>query len=300
MSEVVSFQNVTPPARFDSVPWETWRIDEAPTGAGPWTTIGTGSLGTPDPDPSSPAARSFSTANGTALDLWYRAVFVDGDSNESQPTPPLQNSRPAAPTAQFATSDEFAIRIGLDLTDDEAIRADALLARASGLIQGEAKQTIVLVEDDVLTMPGTTDERVTLPERPVIAVASVTLDDVALTEGASWYLDRNTLVRRSGLSMLPGGLLDEDFTRGFGSPTRTLAVTYTHGYPADDLPPIVKGICLEAAVRVWVNPGAAVYEAVGDTSTRYDSPGGLLLTANEARQLHRLFGNAARSITIGG
>lgn len=206
--------------------------------------------------------------------------------------------------AQFATAEDFAMRMGLDLTEDEQDRADELLILASGLIQIEAKQVIELVEDDEITMPGTNDERITLPERPVIEVSSVLLDQTELREGSDWYLDRNSIVRLAGTVARVGTLIDDTWPSGsgFGSPTRTLEITYTHGYA--DIPLIVKGICLEAVVRVWVNPGAVAREQIGNESTVYDnmgfSPGGLLLTDNEAKQLHRFFGSGAASITIGG
>src|SRR5574337_1193367 len=51
-------------------------------------------------------------------------------------------------------------------------RADTLLDLASDVIRNEVKQQIGLVTDDEITIPGTTDERILLPERPVISVAS--------------------------------------------------------------------------------------------------------------------------------
>jgi len=197
---------------------------------------------------------------------------------------------------QFATAAEFAARFGITLTDDEETRADGLLAMASGLIQDEVKQTIALVEDDVLTMPGTSDDRITLPERPVVSIASVELAGTPLVEDSDWYLDHGTII---------GTIVDDAWpsSGGFGVPTQTLQITYTHGYDDDEIPGIVKGVCLEVVVRVWVNPGAVARETVGDTATVYDnmrfSPSGLLLTNDESRKLRRFFGDRMRSIAMG-
>ena len=44
-----------------------------------------------DADPSLPAARSFTTELGTALDYWYRIIFADATGDTSVPTTPVQN-----------------------------------------------------------------------------------------------------------------------------------------------------------------------------------------------------------------
>lgn len=199
--------------------------------------------------------------------------------------------------AQFATSDDLETRLGLEFTEDEADRADALLELASGLIQDEARQQIELVSEDTLTLPGTSDDLLKLPQRPVVAVTSVTLDGVALVEGRDFYLDGNAIVRIAA----GGALLDETIAlpldlSGFGAPEQTLEIRYTHGY--EDPPPSVKAICIEAAVRVWVNPGGAARESVGDTYASYDSVG-LMLTRDEKQVIRRLFGRAATSVTVG-
>lgn len=206
---------------------------------------------------------------------------------------------------QFASTDDLAARLGITLTMDEETRADILLTAASELVQDEAKQTIELVEDDELTIRGTTEERILLPERPVVSVASVTLDGTPLTEGGSWFVDGNELVR-AGITMFLTGVSDSllGYGRGFGFEWQSLEIVYTHGY--DPVPGLVKSICLEAVVRVWVNPGAVVEERFGNESTVYAPRSGtaqlsgLLLTDIERSALRRKFGRPAKSITIGG
>lgn len=211
---------------------------------------------------------------------------------------------------QFATHDDLAGRLfmgnGNVLTSPEQTAADALLTLASGLIQDVTGQIIELVEDDVLTMPGTPEDRIELPERPVVSVASIMLDDVALTEGSDWYLDGATIYRRAAFFSPSIGVLDGPFLlgTGFGTPLRTLTITYTHGYADDAIPATVTAICMEAVVRCFVNPGAVARETVGNTSTVYDnmrfSPSGLILTDDERRTLKRRFGARALSVPIHG
>lgn len=106
MGQVVSFEDFVPAARFDAVPWtnaQIYETDDPETGT--WTLIDTIAL-TPDADPSQPAARSFTTENGTGPNLWYRIVFTDASADVTEPTAPIQNI-PTAVSA-YATVDELA------------------------------------------------------------------------------------------------------------------------------------------------------------------------------------------------
>lgn len=108
MAEVITFTHYRPPARFDSLPWVSVVIYEATSSTGPWTLIDTIAL-VPDADPSDPSYRSFTTELGTAEDLWYRVVFVDGTGDTTQPSLPIQNLQTATtPTIGFyATTSEL-------------------------------------------------------------------------------------------------------------------------------------------------------------------------------------------------
>lgn len=209
----------------------------------------------------------------------------------------------------FATADDLAARLGLSFTGDEADRATNLLARASALIQDEARQHVFLVEDDVYTRRGTTDERIPLPERPVVSVASVTLDGLALGENTDWLLDGNDLVRVPITSLIAAGTAIWDATTtfpmgsGFGWERQTLEITYTHGYDDADIPGICREICCEAVLRCIVNPENVARKTIGDVSKVYDNlrfaPTGILLNADEKRALRRFFGRKMQSYTIG-
>lgn len=210
--------------------------------------------------------------------------------------------------AQFADHTDLATRLGLTLSASDQTRADALCVIVSGMIQEESKQKIEKVTDDVYDLPGTPDEMIKLPEHPVVSVSSVTLDGQPLVEGSDWYLDGDSIRRIPAVTqVLTGGLIDEAFTfplgTGFGWPAQTLSITYTHGYDATNIPQTVKAICLEAVIRVWVNPGSVARQHVGDTQTVYDnmrfSPSGLLLTDDEKKTIRRVFGRTMKSIQVG-
>jgi hypothetical protein len=189
--------------------------------------------------------------------------------------------------AQFATSTELADRLGLEFTAAEDVRADTLLALASGLVAREARQTIEQVEDDSLTLRGTPEDRVRLPERPVTEVSSVTLAGDALTEDTDWYLDGDELVRMPAPS---GATFPHVPTSGWGLPDEELVVVYTHGYAT--VPDALKVIVLEAVVRVWVNPGAVMSERYGSEQAVYatqGTPNGLLLTDAERQTVREMF-----------
>lgn len=296
---IVNLTGYIPEARFDNLSWTHARIEEASSAAGPWTAIETITLSPVDADPAHPATRSFTTTHATLTSGWYRVVWVDAALLESA-TPSVRN------ILSFASTDEFAARIGLLLTDAEKTRATTLLTLATGLIQDEAKQTISLVTDDTLARLGTTDERILLPELPVVSIASVTLNGVLLSEGGAWYQVGNELVSAPGIVIISGVSIDDEFGRGFGrgfgSESQTLEIVYTHGYA--DIPQSLKAICMEAVVRVWVNPGAVAREQVGNTMTVYDnmrsSPAGLLLTDAEKHVIRRMFGRRAKSLSLGG
>lgn len=135
MTEVVSFNNYRPPARYDDVPWTQAQIDEAANATGPWTTIDTITFDVPDPDPADPGERSFTTPNGTAPDLWYTVTFIDDDSGTSIPTTPIQNT--AAGTPYATVDDLFRVLKVRTPTADQTVAAQGDLDTATLEINAE-------------------------------------------------------------------------------------------------------------------------------------------------------------------
>lgn len=184
--------------------------------------------------------------------------------------------------AQFATASELADRLGVSLSESEQTRARGLLELASGLIQSEARQTVEYVEDDELTRQGTEEASIRLPQRPVESVSSVTLAGVAIASD-DWYVEGDSLVREVG---------------GWGHPDETLVIVYTHGY--ETIPEAIKVVCLEAVVRVWVNPGAVMNEGYGSERVSYTPgvPRGLLLSEAEKQTIRDQFRRGAGSVQL--
>lgn len=207
--------------------------------------------------------------------------------------------------SDFATADDFAARIGLTLSADEATRVTTLLGMASGLIRDAIGQTVSLVADDTLTMPGTLDDRIALPERPVQSVTSVAIDDVAIDD---WYLDGDVIYRKPRLVDITSddGFVGSELypVRTFGNPARTLTIVYTHGYAPGDVPEVCRSTALEMVARVWVNPGNLVAESIGNVQSTYaqrtgEAPRGLALMEVERRDLRRTFGSRAGGVWVG-
>jgi len=122
MSVVVSLEDYRPAPRYDSVPWTDAMIQEG-TAADEvaWVTLETVPLTPVDSDPANPMYRNFTTALGTAAELWYRIVFVDASLNVGLPTFPVQNTDDDRPV--YSTVSELATLINVS----PAQRHDSLL-----------------------------------------------------------------------------------------------------------------------------------------------------------------------------
>lgn len=144
MAEVVTFVGYRPPARYDNLPWTNVRIEEAATEDGSYTVLETKPLAPVDADPAHPAARSFTTELGTAIDYWYRLTFVDGTGDTSQPTTPVQNTAGGTPplVAAYASTDElFRLLKIRNPTDDQTTAAQRALDSAALEIDREIGRT---------------------------------------------------------------------------------------------------------------------------------------------------------------
>jgi len=110
MTQIVSFEDYTPPARFDDIPWSDVVVEESDTStlsdATIWTEIDDIALSPLDVDPATPQTRSFTTAQASDTpDLWYRVTFKDGGGNVSLTSTPIQNLE--FPAAAYATASEL-------------------------------------------------------------------------------------------------------------------------------------------------------------------------------------------------
>jgi hypothetical protein len=149
MTQVVSFVDYTPAARFDGEPWTEVDIEEADTQdgdsvTGDWTVLETIALAPVDADPENPTSRSFTTSLAGDGELWYRLIFRDADDDEQQPTLPVQNII-AGPT--YATVNELART--LQIRNPTEAQRDAL-QRVLSAAAAEINHEINLGDDDAL------------------------------------------------------------------------------------------------------------------------------------------------------
>lgn len=172
----------------------------------------------------------------------------------------------------------------LDETVPEAT-ATLLLETATGTVQAAAGQRLVAVADETITLLGTTDSWLGLPERPVTAVGTVTLDGEPVTDfrrfGARLY-------RRCGWASCapePG----------------EVAVTYSHGYAPDD-PGIqlARQMTLVLAIAGYTNPTGSTSLAIDDYREGYGGNAGeQSLTQSMRAALRRAYGRRGGLVRIG-
>ena len=136
----------------------------------------------------------------------------------------------------LADVDDVAAAFGRDLTSDEQDRVEAILEKASELFRRRSGQQFTEGTSTVRLKVNGGEVRLT--QRPVVSVASVTLDDGT---DVSWSLFG---------SVLTVPLRSSDFVR----------VTYTHG---GDVPDVVRLCIAELAKRVLSIDANA---AAGETS----------------------------------
>lgn len=181
----------------------------------------------------------------------------------------------------LVTVQELGAMLGQDLTAARLNQATVLLDMASDVVRGYLRQeishttstiTVPLRRPDPLEHPYRAE--VVLPQRPVVDVTAVTVDDVVPVRWW-WRGDRVELpatLWRSGQHRPP-----------------LVEVTYEHGW--DPVPGDIKAVVMQSAARVLVNPGQIRSEVVGGVSTVYAVPVsgeslGVLLTAAERRTLN--------------
>lgn len=144
------------------------------------------------------------------------------------------------------------LRLHLRLDTIDAAQAAAAIAAAETIIRAALQQTIDAVAGDTAGLVGNGRRTILLPEMPVTAVASITVDGTLL-DAAAWRVNRHGVLTRLG-GCWP---LDADIT-----------AVYDHGYV--QVPAAVKQVCVQLAGRAWVNPRGMASESIGDWSGTWD------------------------------
>lgn len=186
--------------------------------------------------------------------------------------------------AEFEDLEAYVQRSLSDLEDTVVLALDL----ASAAIRAETGQIFDYVEDDTITLPGTWDADLWLPQRPVVDVSAVAVDGLALSD-YSW-LPNGRLSR----GLVPSG---PQYAQAWGGPLSTITVTNSHGYAT--VPGDIRRICLQVASRLIENPAAVQAEQIGNysvTYTRRDTERGSL-TPDEQRALRR-YRSSASTLTL--
>jgi hypothetical protein len=285
MSQVISFDNFTPAARFDGIPWDSVVIEEAATPAGAWAVIDTLPIAPADTDPADPQPRDLTTANASDTDgLWYRLTFYDAFGQRGQPSSPIQNSPAGTYTADGPCQDWICDQ---DILDCCGVGTDVILGaaaqEASGLLyQLSGSRFSGVCQRTVRPCPGNCGcwtprwpehetpirgcrplSSVKLAGYPVQAIIDVTIDGVTV-DPSEYRLDRNQYLLRlndaSGNRQLWPGCQD----LGKDSGDDTFFVTYSYG-----VAPPVAGV--EAAKQLGCE---LVKACTAETSGDCDLPPG--------------------------
>lgn len=180
----------------------------------------------------------------------------------------------------FATAEELQAFTGRDY---DTTHADAVLAAVSDDIRGVGNQAIDITAspaDTTVVLNGTWADSVTLPERPVIEIVSVTVNGAEVASG-DWYFHRPDQIVKPG---------------GFDGPEYPITVVYKHARAA--VPGWLKTLTMRVAARTIGNPSGLLQETNGDYSVSHPRTE-TMLTPAERKLVRRKLGKVARTVTTG-
>jgi hypothetical protein len=192
---------------------------------------------------------------------------------------------------QLATPEQLASALQQDL---DTSTANLWLNAATAVVQEAAGQRIIQVVADTATLLGNTDSWLDLPQIPVTAVISVTVDGTALTAVAA---GGSTAGYRRYSSRLWRG---DGWQTYVGEPS-TVVVVNTHGYAAgaQELE-LARSAVLGLSKVAYVNPSGAKSEAIDDYRVAYEAIAAALeASPNLKAALRRQYGRRAGLVRIG-
>lgn len=176
-----------------------------------------------------------------------------------------------------------------ELSDDQA---GLLIEVATAVVQAAAGgQRILEVVDDPFTVYANYASFVRLPQQPVTAVSSVTVDGVALSAGTGSY----GTWRRA-----PGGIWRDCGWVTSAQCEVEVSGLYTHGYPeGDQRLQLGRGAVLSLAKGVAVNPSGASRLAIDDYQEAYDRAAAALEASDYlVAALRKQYGRRAGTVRL--
>lgn len=140
----------------------------------------------------------------------------------------------------------------------------------------------------LLDGPAQGSAQLVLPGFPVSAVASIEVQETdgtwtLLADGVDYHWSTSGVVNRIFSSFDP----NDPVQPAWPTWAQSIRVSYSRGDAS--VLSAVKGVCLSASARMFINPGGVQSEQIGGMSLRYGAKsGGVELTAIEQRVLDRL------------
>lgn len=192
---------------------------------------------------------------------------------------------------QLATPGDLASLVQHDV---DTASATLGIEIGTAVVQAAADgQRIVQVVGDTATVTGTTGQWLRLPQFPVTAVSSVTLDGVALTAGLP------------GSGALTYRLVADQLWRGCGWQTycgepSTVSLVYTHGYATgrQELQ-LGRGVALSLGRGLFENPSGVVREQIDDYAVAYaEAEAALAAQPSLISLLRKQYGRKAAMVRI--
>ncbi|HEY9475260.1 MAG TPA: hypothetical protein VIS06_15615 [Mycobacteriales bacterium] len=183
---------------------------------------------------------------------------------------------------QLASPDDLTTLLGEPSMDVDL--AVLLVETATGVVQGAAGgQRIVEVVDDTVTVMGTSDRWLALPQVPVTAVSSVTVDGSAVTD---WKRFGSRLWRRCGWAAV------------CGEPSEVVVVC-THGYApyAQELQ-LARKATLGLAAAIAPSPGGVQSEAIDDYKIVYAAAAEREMTEPLRKALRKQYGRRGGTVSL--
>lgn len=167
----------------------------------------------------------------------------------------------------FISRQDLSDFLGIDVTEDEGavIAVDA----ACDMVRTVAGQSFNEVTDDEITLDGSGTEALVLPQFPTSSVKTVEVSGEAVTD---YVLDAGNglLIRKVNTEEESEESEESASWSLYKWPLgrQNITVTYTHGYPAEEIPRDVRMVALMVASRL-IAQGLAETETIGEVSVRY-------------------------------
>jgi hypothetical protein len=163
---------------------------------------------------------------------------------------------------QLATLDDLAAKMQCSVSELDEASALLAIEGATAVVQATARQRLVRVDDDAITLSGGYGPWLRLPERPVISISSAALDGTVLSLGTAegTYRLRGARIWRSC---------------GWQTPCygpSEVQIVYSHGYDLDDQDvQLARTITASLAAGAYEQPGggAVQREQIDDYSVAY-------------------------------